>query len=456
MKKTILISAATALLCLTAFFGCEKDDNIVTNDNQISDVENLQIAQDWFNNNTNGFIPFNLNNSDKKRNQNLFKILFPYWNDIQFSHSINSNTVEAGLYTILNNEILPIESCATVQFTKNNEENDIRSISKFVIKTDENTNETSAFIMIIDPDDDNTLTNQELQKITYYNRNNKFSGQIVYHNLKGKYTNSWVYMNGQIVKGYKVSKTKHQQTRGWVNVLYETCWYTLTGPSMEQLTIVNRDCYLSMELEYVDEIEADSDPKPSGGGGGGYLPIIDINEEAKEKIKNELCDAISGIINLPTVKDKVNNLTKPQEQFIISLANLAAFSELGLMSNELKSDLVNFPKSSELYSKYNKLNNSQKYIGDWSTSINSSSNSNEAFISPEINNSNYQLKFYPEKNGENSAVGLVKEGIFDHSVEAALEYIERWYIDNKDKPDDFMYDMHLYNAVNFMEDYCNE
>ncbi len=82
-----------------------------------------------------------------------------------------------------------------------------------------------------------------------------------------------------------------------------------------------------------------------GGGSGGNLPDLDLDtdkEENKKKIQKELCDTFNGIINVENIKKNLNNLTKKQEQFIISLANLAAFSELGLLTDNLRKDLINY------------------------------------------------------------------------------------------------------------------
>ncbi len=43
-----------------------------------------------------------------------------------------------------------------------------------------------------------------------------------------------------------------------------------------------------------------------------------------------------------------------------------------------------------------------------------------------------------------------------HTVEGALEYLEGYLRDNHGFNDDFLYDMHFYNALNFMGDYCDD
>ncbi|MDM8162233.1 hypothetical protein QUH73_20635 [Labilibaculum sp. K2S] len=192
------------------------------------------------------------------------------------------------------------------------------------------------------------------------------------------------------------------------------------------------------------------------GNGNGEPEPIDPVEITKKQIQKDLCNTFNGIVNISSIKENIDELSLPQEQFIIGLANIAAMSELGLPFTSLKNDLGNYPNDSNLYSKLNKLNNHEKYTANWERTGNSNANCDYALISPEINSSGFQLKFYPEKNGEYNALGLVKDGLADHTIEGALEYIEGWLRDNQGFEDDFLYDMHLYNALNFMEDYCND
>ena len=180
-------------------------------------------------------------------------------------------------------------------------------------------------------------------------------------------------------------------------------------------------------------------------GGAGMIIIV---------VQERICDAYHGTIDVASLKGSRYSFTPPQEQFIISLANIAALYELGGSLGTIRQDLVNYPSSSSLYTKYNKLNNPGRYTVGWSSASNSSPNSSTAFVSPEIGNSGFQLKYYPEKNGEYGALGLVKAGYVEHVFEAALEYLESIDVRLLGFPDDYLYDMHLFNALNYMESYC--
>jgi hypothetical protein len=189
-----------------------------------------------------------------------------------------------------------------------------------------------------------------------------------------------------------------------------------------------------------------------GGSGGEDFPPNNDSIIVQEKI----CDAYHGTIDVASLSASSNNFTPQQEQFIISLANLAALYELGYSSENLKTDLINYSTSNSLYTKYNKLLHPERYITNWTSAGNSSPNSNTAYVSPEIGDSGFQLKYYPEKNGEYNALGLVKEGNIEHAREWALEFLERIDIENFGFHDDYLYDMHLFNALDFMDYYCND
>ena len=44
----------------------------------------------------------------------------------------------------------------------------------------------------------------------------------------------------------------------------------------------------------------------------------------------------------------------------------------------------------------------------------------------------------------------------EHFTEGALEYVERFLINKFNMANDFIYDMHLFNSINFMNYYCDE
>ncbi len=235
-----------------------------------------------------------------------------------------------------------------------------------------------------------------------------------------------------------------------------TCYHTVTIVDGEE---VKHSIVCDTDYNWVHVFDNGSGGGGSGGewynptGGGTPSNLNPLKPE--DKIKKALCDSYNGIIMIDSLKNNYKNFTLYQEQFVISLANLAALHQLNLPMQSLKNDLVNFSTHSNLYSKYSKLYNHEKYTADWTETINSSPNNNDALISSEIGSSGFQLKFYPEKNGDYNALGLVKKGWIEHTIEGALEYLEHFFIE-KGFEDDFLYDMHLYNALNYMEGYCND
>ena len=53
-------------------------------------------------------------------------------------------------------------------------------------------------------------------------------------------------------------------------------------------------------------------------------------------------------------------------------------------------------------------------------------------------------------------LGLVKNNLGGHAAEWALEFLDGFLRDDLTLADDFIYDMHLYNSLNFMDYYCND
>ncbi len=195
---------------------------------------------------------------------------------------------------------------------------------------------------------------------------------------------------------------------------------------------------------------------PGGGpitGGGGDDDSKD--REISRKIQEKICDVYRGFLDFYSLNSSTGNYTSPQEQFIISLANLAALYELGASLETLRKDLVTYAPNSALYTKLNKLNNHQRYTAGWEPARNSETGMLDALISRELGNSGFQLKFYSNKGGEINALGLVKTHWFGHPLEAALEYLEDFVARNSKLPDDFLIDMHLQNSLNFMDYYCD-
>jgi hypothetical protein len=279
-----------------------------------------------------------------------------------------------------------------------------------------------------------------------------------------RYGESSYMPDGKIVNAS--DKNNGKLKSGWAEV--ETCYYmeVYSGGELLSSRFECEYSYYWVSTENYDENEYggggsynDSEwyDDQSGGGnsGGNNNSDSDTNtNEPEDIVQKELCDAYHGIVNVSNLQENTSSFTLEQEQFIISLANVAALYELGYPINNVKEDLTNFSANSNLYSKLNKLNNPENYIINWEPAFNSSTLSYNANISSEIGNSGFHLKFYSEKNGESNAIGLIKDGFEEHLLESALELLE--YIDVKYMgfPDDYLYDMHLFNSLNFMDYYC--
>ena len=196
-------------------------------------------------------------------------------------------------------------------------------------------------------------------------------------------------------------------------------------------------------------------PPPPGNGWIGLPPA-----PPQQSIQQQICEIFNGILNansIRNVRQANNRLSYAQQQFLISLANMAALHYLGVSTETIKYDLVNFPTNSPLYTKLNKLNNHERYTAGWERMFCSYTGGRNALVSGQIGNSRFQLKFYPHKNGKTNALGLIRRDGFGipHMVQAALEALEALTVNNSSLfSDDFLSDMHLANALRFMRYYC--
>ena len=75
-----------------------------------------------------------------------------------------------------------------------------------------------------------------------------------------------------------------------------------------------------------------------------------------------------------------------------------------------------------------------------------------AYESKEIGNSGYSIKFYSTKGGptNRNAMGVVKSNFWEHSFEAVVEILERYFFGDK-ADNDPVYDMHVNNARNLIK-----
>jgi hypothetical protein len=145
---------------------------------------------------------------------------------------------------------------------------------------------------------------------------------------------------------------------------------------------------------------------------------------------------------------------KTLEDKLILLANRLALHELGFDLKDIVKDIHSYGENSPLYSKLSKLDNYQYYTANWeSKTFNSSTFWFNAKTSPEIGLTGFALKYYPKKNGETNALGLVIKNPLGHRVEGILEGGEYLSVKYLGYQDDWLYDMHLINSILYLEGY---
>ncbi len=137
------------------------------------------------------------------------------------------------------------------------------------------------------------------------------------------------------------------------------------------------------------------------------------------------------------------NKSNWEEATAIRDANIEGLVNLGFERSQVENDVRLYEGDNPLFTKESKLNNANNYIGFWKSSYNSGGET--AYESPEIKNTGYSLKYYPTKNGEQKALGIVKRGKLGHYFEGGMEWVER-KIFNQKADKDPLYDMHYRNA----------
>ena len=439
-----------SIIAAIAIYACR--DEILDNDSNNIPLK-IEEAKTWYESNHNDAVLLK-----SAEAETLPVTFYANWAEACQRKGKHCETVEVALMSTGKLSILAPETYQEYKATKN--EKLKRSFTRLVVRSDKKSKKKNGFLMTIIPSLEYfKATNFHPFHSTYLDVDKDFSGLIIYHNLDGIFSNGWKYRNGEKTHSVtQVSGSDLNLKSGYYDChiesyyeVYETCteWHTWTEYGDR---ITDETCeydYVLVEYEVCEWIEDPDDDDYTGGGTTSTAPTA-------EEVQELICDAYSGVVNMATIINNKEYYTSPQEQYIIGLANIAALYELGNSIEGIQQDLCNYSTSSGLYTKYNKLNNYESYIDAWEVTYNSSANSDTAYVSIEIGESGFQLKFYPEKNGEYNALGLVKASLGEHVIEAALEFLE--YIDVKYAgfPDDYLYDMHLFNVLNFMNDYCDD
>ena len=335
------------------------------------------------------------------------------------------------------------------------------NVTRLIVKQSRETRETFGFKMRMAPTLNFLLSNGEsLHTNTYLHRDNRLSGIVLFYTLDGKFMNGWRYQDGEIVaeliakSDVDIKDVRVPTTRGWWN--NDPCFYEMLNE-----VVVTGPVFLPRTAVVMAGGNPTEHPDlPLGGGSGGAVNLPPAPPQTTPQ--EQICSMFRGVVNANSVRNlraASNRMNAAQQQFIISLANVAALHELGGSLGTIQQDLVNFPQNSGLYTKLNRLNNHGRYTAGWQRMWCSYTGGNNALVSSEIGNSGFRLKFYPRKNGETNALGLVRVGdVFGlpirHGVQAALEALEAFAVNHLGFSDDFLYDMHLFNALRFMNNYC--
>lgn len=150
-------------------------------------------------------------------------------------------------------------------------------------------------------------------------------------------------------------------------------------------------------------------------------------------------DAVNSFASL-----KVNiNEWNPNDRFLARIqveAVKVGLKKLGYNASNVDNDVTFMDPSSEIKTKYAKLNNADLYTGSWEGSLDSRSGTSDARQSQEVDNTGFSLKYYKSRG---NAIGFIMSDMLAHVWEAGHEAIEPALGDyNK---------MHEWNADTFLK-----
>lgn len=230
-----------------------------------------------------------------------------------------------------------------------------RSLTRLIILTDLETNETIGFTMTIMP----SVEYMEYTKFkpfynSYLKRDEKFDGYIIYHDLDGNFANGWKYREGKIThlvtKDITPSKaitrngeSGHEECEEYVSrVLVETCNEYCTVNEYGEDYCETTSCTYEWEerdrwTECVWIEDEDNEGGSSGGSSGGYIPpvqttldqIYDIeNSTLSVAQKDRLKKAFSDLSKYPQMRKILSYLESKSYKikFVIDPEHTASFS----------------------------------------------------------------------------------------------------------------------------------
>lgn len=162
------------------------------------DYESVDDARQWFYQQTGGNVFLERESSTKSSGVQTTEVpLFGDWENSISQHPGYIKSVETPVFTVGDEETFSEALKGTSLLKSESTEETVRSRTRIVVQTNEETGETRGFLMTVVPDEDYLVSGGSIDSVDYYHRGEIFSGLIVFNHLDGSFANAWKYKGGK-------------------------------------------------------------------------------------------------------------------------------------------------------------------------------------------------------------------------------------------------------------------
>lgn len=260
MTRKLILSATALLLCMFAFFNCNKDSHSEQEIETGKSSLTIPGAQSWYTNQSNQ----QSGSVASRPNKNKIGRFTPQWGKAITSGDKSYDVVEC-----------PLRFDNKPGFTisaKGNSKDSIHGSTRLLILKNKKTGTIRSALMNI-----YTTSGNDASGVTYSKKGNHFSGYIFFTDVNGEFINGWQYEDGRIIKQSKKTLSSSNTASKAMPPIddddcetYETRWYE---QDCEYYTDGSSEC---TDWFYIGSTYETYCTGGGGGGGsdGGYENIV--------------------------------------------------------------------------------------------------------------------------------------------------------------------------------------
>ena len=280
------------LLFLT---GCEKDEmKVSANDSTLTDFDYQSVddARQWFYQQTGGNVFLERELSTKSTGVQTTEVpLFGDWENSISQRVGHINNVETPVFTVGDEEAFSEALNGTSLLKSESMEETVRSRTRIVVQTNEESGETRGFLMTVVLDEDYLASGGSIDSVDYYHRGETFSGLIVFNHLDGSFANAWKYKDGEIISGYISDGSQNENSLKSIYLLEVKFCNDIYLIYNGNVSYLKRSCFTrTLPVMSIDDgggggVYDDWFPDDGGGGGSsGSGTYIEKDENSEKEI----------------------------------------------------------------------------------------------------------------------------------------------------------------------------